>query len=472
MARRAQVRREDLRRQDEGGAVGPEVGEEEGEGVHEHQPYPPPGADEAVVEGGDDEHEAHHHGEAQELDGLAADDVDEGDGEPVARQGAAERDDGVRAADAVGLLEGAHGARPCDPLDVAEDLLLEDVLGVEDDVQHEPAGDGAGEVRAVAAGEAAGEDAVVAPVPGDALHLVRLARDVHLQHPGHVARGLVGVAGHQRRVARRLRHPHPPVVGEAGRDGADHEDDPPRVVGLRRGGRRGVLLVRRRGEARLERGRDDERDNAAGEDAEAFHGEDGGDEAAPGALVGVLGHDGGGERVVAADADAEPEAEEAERGHDAAGGAAEGEAGQEGAQDHEHDGLAVELLAADLVAEPAEEELPHDHAAEGDAGDGGLQPGRDPPGLPAPRDVVVDAAQELGHQGDAEEVVRVGEEAHAGDDHRADVVPLRLRDVQRVQHLQLLQRHCRRQPPRTLASFEAWALGNPPVLSSRRLSFI
>jgi hypothetical protein len=44
-------------------------------------------------------------------------------------------------------------------------------------------------------------------------------------------------------------------------------------------------------------------DDDASEDAESLHGEDGGDEPAAGLLVGVLGHDGGAERVVAADAE-------------------------------------------------------------------------------------------------------------------------------------------------------------------------
>jgi hypothetical protein len=52
-----------------------------------------------------------------------------------------------------------------------------------------------------------------------------------VQHPGHVGGGLLGVAGHQCRVPRRLGHLH--ALGERRREGAEHEDDPPHVVGLR-----------------------------------------------------------------------------------------------------------------------------------------------------------------------------------------------------------------------------------------------
>lgn len=41
------------------------------------------------------------------------------------------------------------------------------------------------------------------------------------------------------------------------------------------------------------------------------------------------------------------------------------------------------------------------------------------------RVIVIETAQELGDGGDAEEVIGVREEAHAGDDDGRDVVPLR-----------------------------------------------
>ena len=50
--------------------------------------------------------------------------------------------------------------------------------------------------------------------------------------------------------------------------------------------------------------------------------------------------------------------------------------------------------------------------------------------------VVVDAAQELGDCGDAEEIVGVCEEAHPCDHYGCEMVPLRLGFVQCRQHLQ------------------------------------
>ncbi len=51
--------------------------------------------------------------------------------------------------------------------------------------------------------------------------------------------------------------------------------------------------------------------------------------------------------------------------------------------------------------------------------------------------VVVDAADQSGHRGDAEEVIGVCEEAHACDDDGCEVVPLSLGFVQTGEDLQL-----------------------------------
>jgi hypothetical protein len=432
-----QPRREDLGRHDEGGAVGAEVCEEEGEGVHDDEADVVAGRGPVVVGDGEAEHEDGHHEEAEQLDGEAADDVDERDGEPVARDGAAERDERLGAGDAEHLLQRAHGVGLGDPVDAGEDVLLEQVLAVEGDVEQEPRGGGADEVEPVAARELPGEEAEGVALGGDHLvQLLLLVDDLRLEHPGHVGRGLLGVLGHERGVARRLGHLHPPVVGEHRRRGAQDEDDAPHVVGLRHGGVEVVVPVRRGRVPRAEGGGDDERDNAAGEDAEALHGEDGRDEGAAGLLVGVLGHDGRRQRVVPADAEPEPEAEEAERGHDPRGRVAEREARRDGADDHEHERHPVHALAPELVPEPAEEELAGQRAAEGDAVDSRGDVGRQRARVVLAGVRVVDAPQQLGDEGDAEEVVGVREEAHAGDDDGREVVPLRLRRVQRAEHLQ------------------------------------
>lgn len=133
-------RGEDLRRHNEGGAVGPEVGEEEGEAVHDDEADLVAGGGPVVVGDGEAEHEDGHHEEAEELDSEAAEDVDEGHREPVARHGAAEGDQRLRPGDAVELLERVHGGVLRNPADRAEDVLLEQVLAVVRDVEEEPGG--------------------------------------------------------------------------------------------------------------------------------------------------------------------------------------------------------------------------------------------------------------------------------------------------------------------------------------------
>ena len=234
----------------------------------------------------------------------------------------------------------------------------------------------------------------------------------------------------------RLGHGHPPVEGDGGGYGSDHEYDPPGEVG-------GLGRVVERGAASrvaVERGGDGHGDRGAGEDPEALHGEDGSDEGATRAAVGELGHDGGGERVVAADGDAEEEAEEAEAGERAAAGAAHGEAAPHGGAQHEEQRRAVDAAPAHAVAQAAEHQVPGHGAQQRHAHSGGHHGGRRdaragaaaivvdvPAGVRSRR--VVDTADELHDGRDAEEVVRVGEEAHAGDDDGLEVVVLRARLV-------------------------------------------
>uniref|UniRef100_A0A804LDS5 Phosphate transporter protein9 n=1 Tax=Zea mays TaxID=4577 RepID=A0A804LDS5_MAIZE len=458
VARGPEPRREDLGRHDEGGAVGPEVCEEEGEPVEDDEAGVVGRLGPVLVRHPEREHEHGHHEEAHDLDPEPAHDVDEADGEPVARDGAAERDQRLGARDAVHLLDGVHGPRRRYPPDLGEDVLLEEVLAVEGDVQQEPRAAGGQQVEAMAPEELRREEAPCVGADHLALHLLILFLDLLLEHLGHVGRGLLRVAGDERRVPRRLGHLHAPVVGERGRDGAEHEDDAPDIVGLRDERRLGVHEVGRGRERVPERRRDGERHDGAEEDAEPLHGEHGGDEGAAGLLVGVLGHDGGAQRVVAADAEAEPEAEEAERGDDALGRMPEREAGRDGAEHHEDEGEAVDALAAELVAEPAEEELSRQRAAEGDAGHGGRHVGREAAGVLGGGVGVVDAAEELGHERDTEQIVCVGEEPHAGDDDRHEMVPLCLGLVECGQHVELASRHC---VSRALPS---------PMLLARRLN--
>ncbi|KAK3422461.1 hypothetical protein EUGRSUZ_G02916 [Eucalyptus grandis] len=251
-----------------------------------------------------------------------------------------------------------------------------------------------------------------------ALDGLLLDRDIDLQDLRHVHAGLLGVLGHQGGVARRLRHLHPPVVGEGRWQRAEHQDYPPHVVCLGDGGSHVIMDERPRGVQSAEDGGDDDSDCPACEDPEPLHREHRRDETAP-------------------------ESEEAKGRHDGPRRAPQGEPGGDGTPHHEHKGDAVDALAAQLVPEPPEEELPCQGPAQGDPVHGGCCVWGQTTRLRGSGHVVIDPAEELGHQGDAEEVVRVGEEAHPGDHHRSEVVELSLGLVQRVEDLQLILRHGR-----------------------------
>uniref|UniRef100_A0A7C9ESB5 Uncharacterized protein n=1 Tax=Opuntia streptacantha TaxID=393608 RepID=A0A7C9ESB5_OPUST len=161
--------------------------------------------------------------------------------------------------------------------------------------------------------------------------------------------------------------------------------------------------------------------HGAKQNPKPLHREDGSNERSTGGLIGKFRHDGGGERVIAADPDAEEEAEESEAGEDAGPGSTDREGGGERAEDHEGESEAVDAAATHQVAEAAEEELAEDCASEGCGDHGGVDGGGE---VAAVR--VVDAREEDGDGADGEEVVGVGEEAHAGDYYGLEVVVLGL----------------------------------------------
>ncbi|KAF3782747.1 hypothetical protein EJ110_NYTH33527 [Nymphaea thermarum] len=385
---------EDLGGDDEGGRVGAEVGEEEGQGVHDHEADAVVRLLPVVVGDGQCEHEDGHEEEAHQLDGEAADDVNEEDGEPVARDGGAEGDERLCAGDAVHLVDGVHLVGLGDPPDAGEDVLLEEVLAVKGDVEEEPGGGGSEQVQTVFLQELPAKQAVVLVVTGGYdFDLVLLALELDLEHLRHVRRRLLRVLRHQRRVPCRLRHLHPPVVGERRREGAEHEDDPPDVVGLRDSRSRAIDCVGGCRKPFVERRGDDDGDDSSGEDAEPLHGEHSGDEGPPGALIGVLGHDGGGKRVVAADTEPQPEAEEAQRRHHGGRAFAEGEARGYGADEHQKKRKTIHSLPSHLVTEPPKEELAGEGAAEGDAVDGSGNAGGEGPRLVRGGIEVIDSAE-------------------------------------------------------------------------------
>ena len=65
-----------------------------------------------------------------------------------------------------------------------------------------------------------------------------------------------------------------------------------------------------------------------------------------------------------------------------------------------------------------------ERAAEGNAVDGGGDVGGKRSGSGGVLNMVIDSAEEFGDDGDAEEVVGVGEETHSGDDDCREMVPL------------------------------------------------
>jgi hypothetical protein len=132
-----------------------------------------------------------------------------------------------------------------------------------------------------------------------------------------------------------------------------------------------------------------------------LHAEDHGDHHAARGFAGVFAHDDGGDGVVAADADAEDEAE-ADKPPDIGG---EGAADGAGGEDEDFD--AVDALAAHHVGDAAEEQRTEGGGEEGGGFDEALF---EFAGVP-------DRLQHGHDDADDEEVVGVGEEAHAGDEH-------------------------------------------------------
>ena len=144
----------------------------------------------------------------------------------------------------------------------------------------------------------------------------------------------------------------------------------------------------------------------ADDETRGLHGEDERDEHAAIGLAGILAHDGGGDWVVAADADAEDEAEADEPPDVGREGACDGTGGEH--QDFDP----VDALAAEHIGDAAEEQR---------ADRGGEQGGRiderflELAGVP-------DGLEQGHHDADDEEVVGVGEKAHAGDEHDLPVL--------------------------------------------------
>ena len=144
-----------------------------------------------------------------------------------------------------------------------------------------------------------------------------------------------------------FRHHHTPIIGHGSGDGTNHDyDSPSNISPLRRGHLRPIT----RGGG-LENLANDHGDHGAGKNPNPLHRKHSRDERATCPLVSELGHDGGGQGIVSADAHAEKEAEEAEACENAALLGAYGEAAAYGAEHHEHERHAVDPAPAYEIAE-------------------------------------------------------------------------------------------------------------------------
>ena len=133
MARRSEAGGEELGRDDECGAVGAEVGEEEGKGVHNEETYLV--VKPMVVWDGDPEHEHRHEEEAHKLDLEPSNAVDEGHCEPVAWNSGAECNERLRLRNLESFLHRRHGFGSGEPPNCGVYIFLEQVLTVKCNIQ-------------------------------------------------------------------------------------------------------------------------------------------------------------------------------------------------------------------------------------------------------------------------------------------------------------------------------------------------
>ena len=132
--------------------------------------------------------------------------------------------------------------------------------------------------------------------------------------------------------------------------------------------------------------------------------------------------------------------EKAKTGHDGFGGGAKRTPGGDGEDDHDEQGDPVHLLASELVTEPTEEELSEKGTHKGDTVESRVHSSGQNAGLLGGGVVVVQTSQQFGDDGNAEQVVSVGEKSHTRNDNGSEMVPLRLGHIQRLQYWE--GRHC------------------------------
>lgn len=150
--------REELGGEYKGCSVGSEIGEEESEGIEDHEALVVVGVPIEVIGNADGEKSQSHEEEAHELDLDSADAIDEIDGEEVAGNGGTDGDDCLEPGNVDGLLVNREMI-PRFEVSVVN-LGLEQIAAVEYDVHEKPAGATGEEVPAVAAEELPGKQRV------------------------------------------------------------------------------------------------------------------------------------------------------------------------------------------------------------------------------------------------------------------------------------------------------------------------
>ncbi|KAG6545633.1 hypothetical protein Mapa_012987 [Marchantia paleacea] len=347
MASGSESGREEFRWNDEGGGIGTEVGEEEGQGVDADEGHVVATtvlgrvidawvAPERIVIKRQNQHEHSHTKESHELNPPPPDPVYGSNRHPVARHGRNQCDQSLRSADSERLLQGTHRPGRWNPPDGSEDILLEQILAVKRHVQHEPTNCGAEQVRSMACKKLPAKQPVLNFTDSSTIHgslnflllnyslvIGLVVSELDVENLLHVPGSLAVVLLHQSRVPGSLRHFHAVVVSGSCWNGTEHEEEPPNKVRFRGSGP--DLVDRERGSVvrHVEgRGQNDGHGRTR-EDSEALHGEHCSHESPSSFLVGVLRHDRRRQRVISSDSEAQPEAKKAQSDHDAGGSAAE-----------------------------------------------------------------------------------------------------------------------------------------------------
>src|ERR1022692_1473957 len=374
----------DLAWHHEGGHVRPELGEEVAHPVHQEERHHRRG------EAGDqpDDREAQRHdGEPDELQAPVADPVKPEDPAQIPGHGS-DHEDGELDGDR-GHCRGARG-------DQLDDLGRRDRVPVIGIVEQEPGTRRAGQHDQVPA---------VRQERTQPHRVTQARRGVSVDRPfaegAYLAERLVATAPHLHLVARRFRHPAAQVYHGGGGHLTELEDRPP-----------GHIVAG----SCTEQGQRDER---ADDEAQGLGGEHHPDQLAAVLTVGVLAHQHGADRVIAAHTEAEQEAERDQYP------VRRRQRGSKGPDHHDRRDQPVHAFAAEQVGESAE----HEGTEESRRQHRAVQQ-REPAGTEIP--FLLDQGRS---DPDDEQVIGVGEEAHPGHQHRPQMESAQLCLVERGQQV-------------------------------------